>query len=82
MGSCALDCITNTYKFDIKTVVVTIDDPGKEATQLYVSYKTLTEVKETLTGKVNFWLGTDSVPNVKKEKKKVENQNIDLSIFV
>ena len=50
-----LDCITNIYKLDLKNVVVTIDDPGKEAAQIYISFKTLTEVQETLTGKVNLY---------------------------
>lgn len=49
---CMKDCISTSYILDVKKVTVTIEDPGMESVQVYISYRTLTEVQETLTGKV------------------------------
>lgn len=47
------DCVTNRYQLDHKTVVITLDDVDTDSVMVYLSYRTLTEVQETRTGKVD-----------------------------
>ena len=61
-AGCQLDCISNVYRLDIKKVILTLDYEDLESTQAYISFKTQTEVMETLTGKVKIEKLFESYP--------------------